>query len=115
MAGTYGLSFYGAGPWGLGGGERGEFTATSAADVTAVNNINSFATIDATSGMVGRSISTVLAYGLGQVTSAGTVSPTIDFAGRGSGDSIAGGSGTLTIDWDGVADVSTTWTEIEIT
>lgn len=114
MAGTYGLSYYGAGSWGIGGGETGTFTSTSSMEVTAINNINGYGSIDATSTMVGRSISTVLSYGLGTVTSSATVYPKVTFAGYGSANPLASGSGTLTIAWDGIDDITTTWTEIEI-
>ncbi len=114
MAGTYGLSYYGAGSWGIGGGETGTFTSTSSMEVTATNNINGYGSIEANSTMVGRSISTVLSYGLGTVTSSATVFPYLEIAGHGLTNSVASGSGTLTITWDGIDDVTTNWTEIEI-
>jgi len=114
MSGTYGLSYFGVGQWGIGGGETGTFSSTSGAEVTAINNIYSFGEATAVSGMEGQSISTVLGFATGPIYSTVTAIPHINWQGFGSSDALVSGDGVLTIAWDSIEDTSTTWTEIEI-
>ena len=114
---SWGLGNWGEGQWGLGGSDQVDITATSSTTAVGTKVLLGVADISATATT---SVVPVLTFAgnfiaIHQSTTTTLGQPTLiyNFA-RADISSSADGSGFGVLAWDGIDDVTTTWTEINI-
>tara|TARA_R100001443_G_C3357092_1_gene178211 strand:+ start:607 stop:972 length:366 start_codon:yes stop_codon:yes gene_type:complete len=119
---SWGLGNFGEGLWGVGGQDSAEIVATSSVTAQPTRIRPGFATINSVASLVG--IGNFDEFGLAESGFNAHLIVTVSaLAGRPirirqgsimSMTSTAGGSGQALLAWDGIDDVTTTWTQIEI-
>ena len=116
---SWGLGNWGEGLWGIGGQDSADIVSTSSVTAQPTRIRPGFATIDSVASLVGVGTFEELEAGLTAfiVVSVSTVSGRPIRIRQGSIMSMASsadGSAQATLAWDGIDDVTTTWTQIEI-
>ena len=116
---SWGLGNWGEGLWGVGGQDSAEIVSTSSVTAQPTRIRPGFATINSVASLVGVGNFEELESGVNAiiVVSVSTVSGRPIRIRQGSIMSMtssADGSAQSTLAWDGIDDVTTTWTQIEI-
>ena len=116
---SWGLGNWGEGLWGVGGQDSAEIVSTSSVTAQPTRIRPGFATINSVASLVGIGNFEELESGVNAiiVVSVSTVSGRPIRIRQGSIMSMtssADGSAQSTLAWDGIDDVATTWTQIEI-
>lgn len=114
---SWGSGNWGEGQWGLGGSEQASITATSSTTalgtkvLLGVADISTTATTTAVPALI--FAGNYIAIYESTTTTLGQPTLVYNFA-RANMSSSADGSGFGVLAWDGIDDVTTTWTEINI-
>tara|TARA_R100000773_G_scaffold43599_1_gene42417 strand:- start:618 stop:968 length:351 start_codon:yes stop_codon:yes gene_type:complete len=114
---SWGLGNWGEGQWGLGGSDQVDITATSSTTAVGtrvpIGRANISATGTTTAVPVLTFTGNFIAIYQSTTTTLGQPTLVYNFA-RADISSTADGSGFGVLAWDGIDDVTTTWTEINI-
>ena len=119
---SWGLGNFGEGLWGVGGQDSAEIVATSSVTAQPTRIRPGFATINSVASLVG--VGNFVEFGFAESGVNAQISVGVSvLAGRPirirqgsimSMTSTASGSAQALLAWDGIDDVTTTWTQIEI-
>lgn len=114
---SWGLGNWGEGQWGLGGSDQASITATSSTTALGTKVLLGVADISATATTSAVPVLTFAGsfIAIYQSTTTTLGQPTLIYSfARADISSTADGSGFGVLAWDGIDDVTTTWTEINI-
>lgn len=114
---SWGLGNWGEGQWGLGGSDQASITATSSTTAVGTKVLLGVADISATATTSAVPVLTFAGsfIAIYQSTTTTLGQPTLIYSfARADISSTADGSGFGVLAWDGIDDVTTTWTEINI-
>lgn len=112
---SWGLGNWGEGQWGLGGSDQASITATSSTTAVGTKVLLGVADISATATTSAVPVLTFAGsfIAIYQSTTTTLGQPTLIYSfARADISSTADGSGFGVLAWDGIDDVTTTWTEI---